>query len=203
MNENANVGPNATIAPRTCRNSRYGNSQRQIHRALLASATATGMQDRPRASARRIRRYDTRFVRRLTKSTSTYSPSRSGRRVERPAAVEPGHVRHELGEGPRPLEHERVDRDPLLRAALDLAEGLADRPAGRRVVELDLAVLEVGGRLAVGDDHDLLVGRGLAGEDPARQQQAVLEVGAVLVAVPGQLGQGARRGSRGRSRRSR
>ena len=100
-------------------------------------------------------------------------------------------MRDELGQGPRPLEHERVDRDALLRAALHLAEGLGDRAAGRRVAELDLAVLEMGGRLAVGDDDDLLVRRRLAGQDPARQQQAVLEVRAVLVAVPGQLGQGA------------
>ena len=71
----------------------------------------------------------------------------------------------------------------------DLAQGLLDRAPGRRVAELHLAVLEVGGRLAVGDDHDLLVRAALPGEDPAREQQPVLQVRAVLVAVPGQLGE--------------
>ena len=47
------------------------------------------------------------------------------------------------------------------------------------------------GRFAVGDDDDLLVDRRVALEDPPRQRQPVLEVGAVLVAVPGQLGEGA------------
>src|ERR1700690_3343305 len=42
---------------------------------------------------------------------------------ERPATVEPGDVGHELGQRPGALEHERVDRDPGLRAALDLAQG--------------------------------------------------------------------------------
>src|SRR5919198_2436250 len=49
------------------------------------------------------------------------------RRIEGASAVEPGHERNELGQRPGSLEHERVDRDPLLRAALDLAEGLLDR----------------------------------------------------------------------------
>ena len=110
-------------------------------------------------------------MRRLTKSTRTYSPRRSGRGVERPAPVHPGHERHEVGKGARPLEHERVDRDALLRAALHLAEGLLDRAPRRRVVELDLAVLEMGGRLAVGDDHDLLVDRRVALEDAAGEQR--------------------------------
>ena len=171
----------------TCRNRKNGeNWARSTVYYLVAAAGA-----RPR-TLRRIGATTRRFVRRLTKSTRTYSPRCSGVGVERAAAVEPGHVGDELGQRPRPLEHERVDRDPLLRAALHLAEGLLDRPPGRRVVELDLAVLEVGGRLAVGDDHDLLVDRRVALEDPPGQEQAVLEVRAVLVAVPGQLGQRAR-----------
>ena len=101
-------------------------------------------------------------------------------------------MRHELGERTRPLEHERVDRDALARTALDLAQRLLDRPARRRVAELDLAVLEVSGRLTVRDDDDLLVRCRLAGEDPPREQQPVLQVRAVLVAVPGQLGEGTR-----------
>ena len=96
---------------------------------------------------------------------------------------------HELGQRPRSFEHERVDRDPGLRAALNLAQGLLDRPPRGRIVELHLAVLEVGGRLAVGDDHDLAVGGPAAGQDPAGQEEPVLEVRAVLVAVPGELGQ--------------
>ena len=67
----------------------------------------------------------------------------------------------ELGQRPRALQHEGVDRDPVARAALDLAQRLLDRATGRRVAELDLAVLEMGGRLAVGDNDDLLVGGGL------------------------------------------
>ena len=90
------------------------------------------------------------------------------------------------------LEHERVDRDALLRAALHLAEGLGDRATRRRVVELDLAVLEVGRRLAVRDDHDLPVRRRVPLQDPPGEEQAVLEVRAVFVAVPAELGQGAR-----------
>ena len=82
---------------------------------------------------------------------------------------------------------------PLLRAALHLAQRLADRPARRRVVELDLAVLEMGGRLAVGDDDDLLVGGRVTSKDPAGEEQAVLQVRAVLVAVQAQLGKRARR----------
>src|SRR4051812_41172235 len=107
-----------------------------------------------------------------------------GGRVERPTAVQPGHVGDELREGSRPLQHERVDRDALLRAPLDLAEGLLDRPSRRRVVELDLAILEVRGRLAIRDDDDLLVDRRRPLEDPAREEQAVLEIRPVLVAVP-------------------
>src|SRR3954471_19926611 len=107
-----------------------------------------------------------------------------GRRVERPTAVQPRHMGDELCERSRPLQHERVDRDALLGAPLDLAERLLDRPPRRRVVELDLAVLEVSRRLSVGDDDDLLVHRWCPLEDPAREEQAVLEVRAVLIAVP-------------------
>ena len=71
-NEKANVGPNATMAPSTCRNSSQGNSQaRSIEPSLTFAADrmAPPSEDSP---------YDTRFERRPTKSTSTYSPSRSG-----------------------------------------------------------------------------------------------------------------------------
>src|SRR5438094_611265 len=77
--------------------------------------------------------------------------------VERPAPVEPGDQRHELRERAGPLQHERVDRDALARAALDLAQRFLDRPARGRVVELDLAMLEMGGWLPVRDDHDLAI----------------------------------------------
>ncbi len=42
MNENANVGPNATIAPRTCRNSSHGNNQARSVNPLVEPGRATG-----------------------------------------------------------------------------------------------------------------------------------------------------------------
>ena len=48
----------------------------------------------------------------------------------------------------------------------------------------------MGGWLSVRDDHDLAIACSMAGEDPAREHQAVLEVCPVLVAVPRELGQG-------------
>ena len=126
-----------------------------------------------------------------------------GRRVEGAAAVHAGHQRHEVGQGARPLEHERVDGDALLRAALHLAEGLLDRAPRRRVVELDLAVLEVGGRLAVGDDDDLLVDRRVALEDVAGQGTARAG-GWCRIRSRARSARPARpAGSRARSRRSR
>src|SRR4029079_10230481 len=99
------------------------------------------------------------------------------RRVERAAAVEPCHQRNELRESARSLQHERVDRDAVLRAADDLAERFLDRAPRRRVGELDLAVLEMGSRLTVRDDNDLAIAAMLTIEDPTGKHQAVLEVG--------------------------
>ena len=64
----------------TWRNSRYGSAN-QVHGDLLMLGAARPPAVRiaaQRADARAESRYDTRFVRRSTKSTSTYSPSRSG-----------------------------------------------------------------------------------------------------------------------------
>ena len=71
MIEKANVGPKATIAPSTCRNSTHGNN--------VVRSTTTLPSDQPLARVlAEDTPYDTRFERRPTKSTSTYSPSRSG-----------------------------------------------------------------------------------------------------------------------------
>ena len=70
-------------------------------------------------------------------------------RIERPTAVEPGHVADELGQRARPLQQGRAARDALLfvqRCTSRRASWIVRR---RRAVELDLAVLQVGGRLAV------------------------------------------------------
>ena len=64
----ANPGPKATIAPRTCRNR---NSRKIVSWSIDASCRG------PDGPSRRGL-YDTRRVRRWTKSTSTYSPRRSG-----------------------------------------------------------------------------------------------------------------------------
>ena len=157
-----------------------------------------------RRLAPRIRPYDTRFVRRRDEVDQDVLAEALRRRVERPAAIQLRVMRATNSASARDRSSMNVlivipsfvQRCTSRRVSLD-------RPPRRRVAELDLAALEVGRRLAVGDDDDLLVRRRLAGEDPAGEHQPVLEVRAVLVAVPGQLGQRVRAGSRGRSRRTR
>ena len=68
---NANVGPNAMIAPR------HVEEQEQLQHVSTLSIDASvpaspGVQEAPGGL------YDTRRVRRWTKSTRTYSPRRSG-----------------------------------------------------------------------------------------------------------------------------
>ena len=66
----ANPGPKATMAPVTCRNR---NKRNTVSWSIDASYPRADLH----APARRGL-YDTRRVRRWTKSTSTYSPRRSG-----------------------------------------------------------------------------------------------------------------------------
>src|SRR5438445_2288427 len=83
-------------------------------------------------------------------------------------------------------EHERVDRDVLARTADDLPESRFERALRRRIVELGIRAprLEVGGRLAVGDEDDLLVLSARPREQGARGLERVLHVRAVDVLVP-------------------
>src|SRR6476646_6642136 len=180
----ANVGPNTTIAPMTCRNRNSARSGDKRKTSWVWPEWACPDGDGPGTPARGYPGNSgavTRFGRPRA-SAGPAGPVRHEvdedvlaevlrRRVERPAPVEPGHQGHELRQRPRPLEHEGVDRDPLARAALDLAEGLLDRPPRRRVAELDLAVLAVGGGLAVRDHDDLAIAAVLPAEDPPRQHQ--------------------------------
>src|SRR5262245_52074186 len=76
---------------------------------------------------------------------------------ERAAVVDLGHVLDEPDQPRALLEHERVDRDVLARAALDFLQRLLDGALGRRVVEVGHAAFEMRGRLAVGHHEDLLV----------------------------------------------
>ena len=79
--------------------------------------------------------------------------------IEGAAGVDLGHLVHEVHEVMPPREHERVDRDALARAAHDLPQRLLEGALGRRVREPGdgVALLEVRGRLAVGDEDDLFV----------------------------------------------
>ena len=74
-----------------------------------------------------------------------------------------------------------------LRAALHLAQRHLDRARRRRVVEVRVAVFDVGGRLAVGDHDDLLLAR-LRRQQLAGERERVLHVGAPLE-VPRRLGE--------------
>src|SRR5690349_20465623 len=123
----ANPGPKATIAPRMWRN-------RKIWNTLTPSRCAPVM---PAAMLVRARRPP------LHEVDQHVLPEVLGFRVERAPAVQLCDQPDEVRQGRRPLEHERVDCDPVLRAAHDLAEGLLDRASRRRVAELDLPVLEV------------------------------------------------------------
>src|SRR5712691_11968561 len=92
-----------------------------------------------------------------------------GRREESAAAIDAGHLLHEGGQGVALLEHERVDRDALARAALDFLERLLQCPPRRGVGELGLAPLHVRGGLAVGDHDHLLVAALVPGQELARE----------------------------------
>src|SRR5712691_8786634 len=76
---------------------------------------------------------------------------------ERTAVVDAGHVLDEAREVRAALQHERVDRDALARAALHFLQRLLKRARHRRIREVGDAVLQVGGGLAVGHHEDLLV----------------------------------------------
>ncbi len=70
-------------------------------------------------------------------------------RMERPTAVEPGHVADELDQRARPLQQGRATRDALLFVQRCTSRRVSWIVRRRRAVEPDLAVLQVGGRLAV------------------------------------------------------
>src|SRR5713226_2688448 len=82
--------------------------------------------------------------------------------VERPSPVDPCHALDEGAETRAVVEHERVDHDAATADALDLLQrllGRAHRDAaeGERPLAVESAAQEVGRRLAVGDDDDVLV----------------------------------------------
>ena len=72
---------------------------------------------------------------------------------------------------------------------IDLAQRLLERARRRRIAEADVAVVEVGRRLAIGDDDDLPIGALLPAQDLPRELEAVLHVGAVVVLIPIDRGQ--------------
>src|SRR5438445_1296020 len=96
---------------------------------------------------------------------------------ERAALVDAGQLLDELRQHAALLEHERIDGDPLARAALDFLQRLLERAPRRRVGERRLDPFHVGGRLAVGDHDDLLVAALLAPEELPRQLEAMVHVG--------------------------
>ena len=76
-----------------------------------------------------------------------------------------------------------VDLRAEPRRRVELAHRVGDRQRVRRVGEPHLAVgLEVGGRLAVGDDEQHRLGVGVLAEEPVGEQQPVVEVGALVPA---------------------
>src|SRR5262245_63424824 len=97
-----------------------------------------------------------------------------GAREERAALVDAGQLVDELREHLALLEHEGVDRDALARAALDFLQRLLERAAGRRIGEVGLEALHVGGRLAVGDHDDLLVAALLSPEELPGELEAIM-----------------------------
>src|SRR5438309_5417729 len=110
-----------------------------------------------------------------------------GAREERAALVDAGQLLDELRQHPALLEHERVDGDPLARAALDLLQRFLERAPGGRVGEVGFAAFHVGGRLAVGDHDDLLVATLLPPQKPPRELEAVVHVGADVPLAPREL----------------
>src|SRR6266568_238022 len=85
-------------------------------------------------------------------------------------------------------EHEGIDGDALASTADHLAERRLERALRRRVVELRIraARLEVGRRLTVGDQDDLLVLPTRPREERPRGLERVLHVCSVDVLVPGE-----------------
>src|ERR1700694_5679091 len=81
---------------------------------------------------------------------------------KRPPAVEAGEALDEVAQVVVGLEHEAVDGNTLLGAALDFHQGAAEGLLHRRVSENHAAaVVEVSGWLAIGDHDDLLVSAGV------------------------------------------
>src|SRR5215510_11208063 len=75
---------------------------------------------------------------------------------ERAPTVDTRHALDEVAQVVALVEHEGVDADAVARAPHHLLQRLLDRDRRRRVLEVRLAVLDVRGRLAVGDHDDLL-----------------------------------------------
>src|SRR4051794_21427264 len=92
------------------------------------------------------------------------------------AAVDLAEIVNELHKVRRSLKHEGVDRNAVPRAANDLFHGRLPRFRSRRPVPDRLAVLDVTGGLAVGDDDDLAITALLASEHLACDLEAVLHV---------------------------
>ena len=114
-------------------------------------------------------------------------PFGSGWNTRPPARwVEVVHEVHQAGVG---VQREDVDRRSGAGHPLDLGHRAGDRLGHRRPAEERRpVVLQVGGRLAVGDHQDDRLGVAVVGEEPPGQHQAVLQVGA-LQRVHGQLGE--------------
>src|SRR4051794_843077 len=117
MSANENVGPKAITAPRTCRNSNHGNN----HCMLGTSHVLPPAADDSIWQAPRFGRLGDLLRAARDEVDEDVLAEVLGRGIEGATAVEPGHEGDELRQCPRALEHERVDRDPFLRAALHFA----------------------------------------------------------------------------------
>src|SRR5438445_12916758 len=111
-----------------------------------------------------------------------------GRDEERPSFVDARHLVDELCQVWTALEHEGVDNDAVAGAAPNFAQRLLDRLERWRIGEIGppVVLVDVGGRLAVGDHDDLAI-PSMLGQKRARELEAVLHVGAVHVVVERQL----------------
>ena len=103
--------------------------------------------------------------------------------IKDPPLIQGRHPADEAAQEDGIIQHKGVDGDALLGHIPHFPQGHLQGAHGGRVLEPDFPVLDVGRRLAIRDDDNLLVGAAVLGQQLLRQHQGVLEVGAVLVAV--------------------
>ena len=106
---------------------------------------------------------------------------RVGRGEIRLAAADLGHLLHEIHQAVIAGQHEGIDQDPLLLAAVHFFQRAADhqRVEAEGVLVHAAVFQRQAARLAVGDHDDLPHVLALLAEQPLRQNQAVARVGVV------------------------